>query len=114
LQHKYSSTLVYSQDRIVEASQFRKKIQNFVYSIDSTLKIIERLDINHKPSSDSMNLSESFNKCKVSTRNALADDFDTPTALKHLSHLIAHTSDYINRINQSITSQVKQKILFQV
>jgi cysteinyl-tRNA synthetase len=94
LQHKYSSTLHFSRDRIDEASKFRQKIQQFYHLINTTVQLSQHAAFNKKPNRESQDLLRSLFTCRSEILDALADDFDTPRALNSVAGLISKAIKY--------------------
>lgn len=94
MQHKYSSTLHFSRDRIDEASKFRQKIEQFYHLIDTTIQLSQHAVFNKKPSRESQDLLRSLFTCRSEILDALADDFDTPRALNAVVGLVSKVIKY--------------------
>lgn len=131
LQNKYHSSLQYGSDRIVEASQYRQRLENFWYTANNIEKEITRLFANGRPLSSSSNTND--NSCSKSStlswmwsckpteesqklviklkstrkevHEALQHDFDTPRALQSLMDLISDCQIYGNTILLSLAQQ---------
>lgn len=118
LQYKYASALTYSSDRILEAATYRKKLESFFHlsyhllhhhhsqqqQSSSSSSIVKEKGFsshpqqNQKPTEASKTLLSHFSSIQNLITEALRTDFDTPSALNHLSTLIHHTSDYMKLI----------------
>ena len=100
LQHKYSSLLHFSKDRINEAATFRRKIQQLFEGIAVLEELTSTYEegggrgVPKKSNEMSSNLLHCLIKCKEEVRHSLADDFDTPTAISSISSLILETNNY--------------------
>lgn len=111
LQYKYSSSLHFSKDRIVEASSYRHRIHNFFqYSggiIDLAYSMRSRNDQLQltRPCSRSIALTQSIVACKESITAALADDFDTSTVLNNLTSLITEVSAYVDELSNTLNRE---------
>jgi cysteinyl-tRNA synthetase len=109
LQHKYSSLLTYSSERIKEAELYRKKLESFFVQLESLLLPTNPNDsgfekkkenwkfYNQKATIEAKELIELLNQSKENIRIALANDFDTGEVLTILANLIGAASEY-NRI----------------
>jgi cysteinyl-tRNA synthetase len=111
LQYHYSSSLSYSQDRIDEATHYRKKLNNYFNLVNT---IISRFianstispdffylnndkSISKKPTPSSFELEEFFRHSKKKINLALKTDFDTPEVLNIVSDIIGKGTQYINK-----------------
>eukprot|EP00596_Hydrurales_sp_CCMP1899_P009974 CAMPEP_0119037152 /NCGR_PEP_ID=MMETSP1177-20130426/5330_1 /TAXON_ID=2985 /ORGANISM="Ochromonas sp, Strain CCMP1899" /LENGTH=614 /DNA_ID=CAMNT_0006998017 /DNA_START=119 /DNA_END=1960 /DNA_ORIENTATION=- len=103
LQHKYNSSVYFSQDRIDDAGIFRRKIENYFklsYAVISSFKeqqcegVISAIPV--KATVESRILRTSLSDCKKLVSAALVDDFDTPEALRHVSYLLGDAIKYAN------------------
>jgi cysteinyl-tRNA synthetase len=101
LQHKYNSSVYFSQDRIDDAGIFRRKVENYFklsHAVISSFKeqqcagAIAAIPV--KATVESRNLRTSLSDCKRLVSAALVDDFDTPEALRHVSYLLGDAMKY--------------------
>lgn len=113
LQHKYSSNITYSEDRILEAAVFRRKI----LSLNSLILILRKKDSKlpsavdliesphgndtRKPSEKSIELERELRTLKEIVKNAFRDDFNTPLVLKHISDIAGKAILFINELISS-------------
>ena len=98
LQHKYHSALHFTVERIQEASGVRKKLENVLALGKQVMRDISTEDAlttdrQARMNELSLELSQRLAECKREVRLALADDFDTPTAL----HLLVGLAGHLNR-----------------
>lgn len=105
LQHKYSANLTYSEDRIYEAEKFRIRVQKLLSTINNIEQAVNYNQIlSRKPSVASIKLTQTINDTKEAILSSLADDFDTPTALKLLIDLITETTAYALEFERRLTA----------
>jgi cysteinyl-tRNA synthetase len=125
LQHKYSALLTYAPERIHEASAFRKKLESFFVLMETIrLRSSDQNDkeddqkkekkkeeeeelwkyYNQKSTRESIELMNYFNEIQFSIQTALANDFDTPTALEALSSLLGKSNEYCRLLFASVSS----------
>jgi cysteinyl-tRNA synthetase len=122
LQHKYSSLLTYSPERIHEASAFRKKLENFFVFME-TIHLRSSDDpkqkkkeeelwkyYNQKSTRESIELMNYFLEIQFSIQTALANDFDTPTVLECLSSLLGKSNEYYRLLFTISSSSPRQPI----
>ena len=141
LQFKYHTNIHFSQERVDEAALFRRKIENYLKlsgTLMSSVRCAEAVsqvsgDIRgeitgdalsssqgvsntafSKPTEESRALRAALSHCQRSVKEYLSDDFDTPEALKHISHLVGHAMIYCslaarNNSNSSNTSISQRK-----
>lgn len=89
LHHKYHSTLHFSQERIVEASNFRQKVELLQKYTDELRKQLDNRS--KKPTAASKDIRDKLYICRGAVTEALRDDFDTPSAMRVLSQLLGAT-----------------------
>jgi cysteinyl-tRNA synthetase len=96
LQHKYHSSLHFSPERINEASVLRRKVEGAL-ELSSPLSRDDRNASKRamRMNSSSLALLNCLNACRRDVRTALADDFDTPSALMHIVDLTGHLNQFI-------------------
>lgn len=106
LQHRYHSSLHFSKDRIVQAAALREKVRGFLHRCEEALTT--NIDINrqkHGCKKEADNRALVLTKAHLSAQygvaQAFADDFDTPTALQHITALISEASTYLNYMESS-------------
>ena len=122
LQNKYHSSVHFSQSRVDEAGAFRRKIENYLKLSAAVLSPTTSDPINGvaeesntssskipaamscKPTSESKAIGASLSDCQHSVQIALANDFDTPEALKLLSYLVGDAMKYASLVALSRTS----------
>lgn len=110
LSHKYHSTLHFSKDRLIEAECVRNKFESFFH-------LVKRLKNQETPRSmpryyneslTSQRIREQLCQCRIDVHNALADDFDTPTAMRKLIELVTSTTPAVmkslNDVSESVQS----------
>ena len=94
LQHKYSSALHFSKERIHEASVYRQRVDNFLAMV-STLELNNHRRCKYNPNGHS--LLQDLYEAKSKVMEALKDDINTPLALGIVSDLIGKASAYIHQ-----------------
>ena len=107
LMHKYDSPLYFSREAsLSEGEKYRNHIQQFIALIErihQTDNQNKRNSVhdemrstiaprNRKPTETCKAMMSMLNKCRYDVLDALANDFDTPTALKLIHQLIALAS----------------------
>lgn len=96
LQHKYHSSLHFSPERINEATGLRRKLESSLELSWSIAMDRGGVDIaTRRMNSDSLSLLNRLDACKRNVKAALADDFDTPSALGHIIDLSGHLSQFV-------------------
>lgn len=110
LQHRYLSTLHFSKERIDEASMLRVKFENFHRLVNLLLSSsfsassssgasAAATDLaSAKPSSESRALKAALLETEDAVLRHLADDFDTPSALRALSELVGKGTNHANAL----------------
>jgi cysteinyl-tRNA synthetase len=108
LQNKYHSSVHFSQARIDEAGNFRRKIENYLKLSEAVIangKLENNISSkggtvgsSSKPTAESIALRRALAACQVSVRDALADDFDTPGVVKALSYLVGDAMKYASLV----------------
>ena len=94
LQHKYSSTLHFSVARIEEASSFRRRITLLLEGVAEVMRTTT--EVVRKPSSESRLLHENLCRTRDEVNCALADDFNTPQAMRLLAQLVTAGLSYVD------------------
>lgn len=101
LQHKYNSSVYFSQDRIDDAGIFRRKVENYFKVSNAVISSFKEQQcagviaaMPAKATVESRNLRTSLSDCKRLVSAALVDDFDTPEALRHVSYLLGDAMKY--------------------
>ena len=106
LQYKYNISLYYSNKRLEESHILFCKIENFLYLIDSIIQSNQLISI-HKIQRKSTDITKllikSLFETKLSIKIGLANDFNTPLALKHLFELISQTNQYLTINSEQLT-----------
>jgi cysteinyl-tRNA synthetase len=95
LQHKYSSDLHFSEERIHEASHFRQRIEGFLSLVDN---LRQNTETYRKYTPGSMALYSTLLENKRLVLDALSDDINTPVAMNCISHLITECIAYAQSI----------------
>jgi len=102
LQHKYSATLTYAPERILEAASFRNKCLAFYQQIDFLAQRLETTyptQLARRPTIQSIALQERLNEAKQQIPGYLANDFDTPAVLNCLGNLIGESIQYFTLVS---------------
>jgi hypothetical protein len=95
LQHKYRSSLTYSEARVVDASKYRIKIEGFGGFVRSVVALAgsgvedRRVTggLSRKPTAESVKLTRLLGAVRRDVEAALSSDVDTPRVLNCLSQL---------------------------
>jgi hypothetical protein len=95
LQHKYRSSLTYSEARVVDASKYRIKIEGFGGFVRSVVALAGRGvedrrvtgGLSRKPTAESLKLARLLGAVRKDVEAALSSDVDTPRVLNCLSQL---------------------------
>lgn len=99
LQHKYHSTLHYSTDRIHEAAAFRNKVDRFLEQLACCRSVVAKSgSAICKPTATAQALLRDIASCRERVVKALANDFDTPTALLEISELTSRSNTYMQSL----------------
>eukprot|EP00981_Chlorochromonas_danica_P001924 scaffold398_cov177-Ochromonas_danica.AAC.23 len=126
LHHKYSALLTYTPKHIELAEQYRKKLLDFFAMIQVIQTTIEATTITTtttnngqgdnirrmfscKPSPSSRALMEMLIQTEVKVTEALANDFDTPTALILVNQLLTEGQKYIIDLRQQVFHQIREE-----
>jgi cysteinyl-tRNA synthetase len=95
LQHKYSSSLHFSADRIREAGSYRDRLTLLL----DLSALAGTSSVQHtKPTAESIQLTQQLLKCQEGMRSHLASDFNTPAALNDISTLVGKAIEYAQRM----------------
>ena len=108
--HKYHSSLHFSPERIHEAGALREKITSFFANVDATAARIDdddddndgdgKKDGHHcRPCVRSRALGSALSQARGDVHLALANDFDTPEALRVLVRLMSEASKYLAEVH---------------
>ena len=128
LQYKYHSAIHFSQIRIDEAGSFRRKLENFFRLSNAVLlvaqpshlrskEVINNLQqsasgvsniAQSKPTKESIALRTALSNCQCAVQIALANDFDTPEALKVISYLVGDAIAYASLLNRNASHSLEQ------
>lgn len=113
LQHKYHSSLHFSKDRIHQAAALREKVRGFLYRCDEAITSRARGGAGSGGSNGdgdgavaedvgarALPLTKALLSSQRGISKALADDFDTPTALQHVSALMTEASIYLQHLDR--------------
>lgn len=121
LMNKYHSAIHFSKTRIDEAGTFRRKIENYLKlseSVISSVRLETKSNIgldeedaviaarSSKPTVESRALRSALSACQLAVRDALAEDFDTPEALKAMSYLVGDAIKYASAVAVSAPAPV--------
>jgi cysteinyl-tRNA synthetase len=106
LQHKYSSSLNYSTERLEEAATHRHRMENILGYYDAYRSFVTRNPIlvknpPRKPTKESKELSAFVSASKSIIHNALKNDFDTPTVMNQIFTLLGASSQYLSLVMKS-------------
>jgi cysteinyl-tRNA synthetase len=92
LLNKYNTNVHFTKERLHEAGKARERIETFLnlFSkiIDPSFSPSSSYRIDRKSTPESRALGQSLDECKLKISDALRNDFDTPTAMKELLHVI--------------------------
>lgn len=108
LQHRYSTLLTYSADHILKAEAFRQRIAEQFLTIKVLRAATEVVDkrYSRKPTASSKLLEGMLSKTRADVSIALADDFDTPTALQCVQILINEANKYLDKVKQDVFARI--------
>jgi cysteinyl-tRNA synthetase len=91
LQHKYSSDLHFSADRLKQAAVVRRRIDDFIALVTAQeSRAVPRLKYNN----DAITLLSRLSESKAKALEALSDDINTPLALAVIGDLIGSATAY--------------------
>lgn len=91
LQHRYSTNLHFGPERIHEAATFRHRVERFRRLVAALRAAPSSCN---KPTEESRQLLALLGTSHAALLAALADDFDTPAALKVVSDLVGSATIY--------------------
>ena len=108
LLYKYHAPIHFSVDVFREAVQYRHKLEHLSDLISKTRDYVDTKDENgvcmntSKVNAHSIQLTELLIQCQSNVSVAYRDDFDTPSALGHMSDLMRHATVYCNNIIRNV------------
>lgn len=100
LQHRYSTNLHFGPERIHEAATYRHRLENFCRLV-AALGAVQQTSPVSKPSDESRQLLALLHASQAALLAALADDFDTPVALRIVSDLVGRATLYTSAAHAS-------------
>eukprot|EP00178_Gracilaria_changii_P019095 TRINITY_DN55559_c0_g1_i1.p1 TRINITY_DN55559_c0_g1~~TRINITY_DN55559_c0_g1_i1.p1 ORF type:complete len:669 (-),score=131.72 TRINITY_DN55559_c0_g1_i1:823-2829(-) len=98
LAHRYSAPMNYTDHGMEEAINLDSTFIHFFGTLKATLRDISKCDINSRQlraHESETQLFAQLSRCQTTVHDALADDFDTPTALRELQTLVRSTNAYV-------------------
>ena len=94
LLHKYNAPMDYGDSTMTHAVAIDKIFSEFFLNVKACLRRTQSSDSQHAGDKE-ISLLASVDKCRKQVRDALLDDFDTPTALSLLMELVRDCNRYI-------------------
>lgn len=85
-----------------EAVAKEKQFDNFFKVVKSTLRQVDIKTTSQKWNEEDRSLQKQLTECKTQVREAICDNFDTGTAIGHLSKLVVKTNKYLSNDPKSI------------
>ena len=85
-----------------EAVAKEKQFDNFFKVVKSTLRTVDIRNTVQKWNDEDRTMQKAITLCKSQVREALCDNFDTATAIDHLSKLVVKTNKYLANDPKSI------------
>lgn len=113
LQHKYHSSLHFSKDRIHQAAALREKVRGFLHRCDEAITTSTQANgcssgidaggvgDDEEASAKILSLTKAHLSAKTGISKALANDFDTPSALQHITALMGEASSYLQYLERA-------------
>lgn len=99
LKYRYSSPMNYDEEAMQEAVNLDRTFIDFFGTLKAAIRSAESLsDPKTKPSEEESGLAKQVEKTQANVAKALADDFDTPEAMRRLLELIGLCNSYLNSI----------------
>lgn len=78
-----------------EAIAKERQLDNFFKVVKSTLRTVDIRNTVQKWNDEDKSLNQALSLAKSQVREALCDNFDTATAIDHLSKLVVKTNKYL-------------------
>ena len=101
LLHRYRSNITYSPDRIEDAKAVMLRLDNFFHDVQHFLAVhrspTAEVEVLKRWQQPELELQDTFNGHRSGIRHALASDFDTPLAMKHLLDLTRAVSGFVTQ-----------------
>lgn len=94
LQYKYRSNIHYSPERMRDAAAFIDKLRNFFRTMEAYTSP-ETSESSKKCTELDLKMMKAFFHTKECVSICLADDFDTPSALQHISKMVSRANEYL-------------------
>ncbi|KAJ0396177.1 hypothetical protein P43SY_006220 [Pythium insidiosum] len=107
LQHKYRANIHYADDRMRDAVVVTDRVRNFLRTVVTFLRHPDgssSTPVSKRCDRDELELLATLFATRVAFDAALCDDFDTPTALRHVMELLARANEYLVRQRSSTSS----------
>lgn len=106
LLHKYNATLTYSEARLHDAASFRNKVESYFGFVENIRKSMASnpFQMKRKPTPSSKDIIHKLQLAKQEVHKALADDFDTSTAMTALGNIVGEAMQYATLVNNSVQS----------
>nr|CCA20071.1 cysteinyltRNA synthetase putative [Albugo laibachii Nc14] len=94
LQYKYRSNIHYSSERMRDAAAFIDKLCNFFRNVEA-YSSHESSEASKKCTDLDLEILKALFHAKERVSICLADDFDTPSALQHISKMVSRANEYL-------------------
>ena len=96
LLHNWDSLMNYTTEKSMpEAVEKERQFSEFFKNVKATLRQCNIQGTQQKWSTRDYDLNEAFTRTQTAVHQRLADNFDTPEAVKQLSDLVTATNGYL-------------------
>ncbi|CAN8064943.1 unnamed protein product [Agarophyton chilense] len=98
LGHRYNAPMNYTDHGMEEAINLDRSFMDFFGTLKAMLRHISKCDVKTRklrPSDLEAELFTELNRCQQAVHDHLADNFDTPGALREIQNLVRSTNAYI-------------------
>lgn len=113
LGHKYDAPMDYAEHAMNEAVSLDRTLTDFFGSLKATLRELRRaggVAVQVRASEAAMKLSEELRRRQAAVHEALANNFDTATAMRELQTLIKATNAYMGSAGSSTNATVLESV----
>ena len=104
LLHRYRHNITYSEDRVEDAKAIMQRLDNFFHDVERFLAVHRgqagEVGLLKRWRQPELELQSTFSAQRSAIRRALASDFDTPLALKHMLDLTRAVSGFMTSPQQ--------------
>lgn len=96
--HRYDAPMIYAEHAMEEAVSVDRTFIDFFGTLKATIREVERKDYNTRvmrPHDMEIELGKELKRAQETIHNSLADNFDTPTALREIQNMVRSTNAYM-------------------